>query len=474
MAKLILNPTSPARRDIPLPRSVLSIGRDPSNDLVLPDAMVSRRHAVIEFRSSQYFLRDCNSSNGSLINGDRISERELRDGDLLAIGTVRLLYREEAELELGAKVVPHPSAPRLTCNACKADYRKGDVFCRQCGGRVQEAPVRVTCTACGTAVLLPARFCNACGGALARTDSLEGTQPRARPEDGAESERADVGARSGQADPPAHEAAVAGASPQADGAAEAVAIEGGRAGLPEAGPEVPGHAQPEVLERTEEAERPQPAPLAAPATPRGALRLAAVAPPKPVPLRARDRHAAPMLRPVPLIARPVPVAVPSSAAVTDEQRETVPSVGPRRLASAGARLAAATADLALVACAGLLLVGPAAFVVLRSRSADVGSPGFLSILWLVSAGVAALAVAAGYHILFWGLRGATPGKRLLGLAVEGLDGAFPIGLKRASLRLLGYALSGAALGLGFVVIVFGATSVHDRLARTLVVRRAAP
>ena len=91
MAKLIINPTSPSRREIALSRSLLSIGRDPSNDLVLPDAMVSRRHAVIEYRSSQYFLRDCNSSNGSLVNGDRVNERSLRDGDLVAIGTARLL-----------------------------------------------------------------------------------------------------------------------------------------------------------------------------------------------------------------------------------------------------------------------------------------------------------------------------------------------------------------------------------------------
>src|SRR6185295_13075341 len=134
MAKIIVNPTSSSRREVPLPRSLLSIGRDPSNDLVLPDAMVSRRHAVIEFRSSQYFLRDCNSSNGSLVNGDRVSERGLRDGDLVAIGTARLLFREEAEaLDPEAKVVQHPSAPRLECPSCQADYRKGDLFCRNCG-----------------------------------------------------------------------------------------------------------------------------------------------------------------------------------------------------------------------------------------------------------------------------------------------------------------------------------------------------
>src|SRR5574341_1652384 len=109
MAKLIVNPTSSSRREIQLPKTLLSIGRDPSNDLVLPDAMVSRRHAVIELRGSTYFLRDCNSSNGSLVNGDRVSERSLRDGDLVAIGTARLLFRDDLVAEDAAgKVIHHP------------------------------------------------------------------------------------------------------------------------------------------------------------------------------------------------------------------------------------------------------------------------------------------------------------------------------------------------------------------------------
>src|SRR3954470_8700853 len=129
MAKIIINPTSSSRREIALARTIVSIGRDPSNDVVLPDAMVSRRHAVVEYRGSQYFLRDCNSSNGSLVNGDRVSERSLKDGDLLAIGTSRLLFRESVEIEdSSAKVVPHPSSPRFNCPSCRADYRKGDLF----------------------------------------------------------------------------------------------------------------------------------------------------------------------------------------------------------------------------------------------------------------------------------------------------------------------------------------------------------
>src|SRR5262245_53960176 len=186
MAKLIVNPTSSNRREIPLSRStLLAIGRDPSNDLVLPDAMVSRRHAVVEWRGSQFFLRDCNSSNGSVVNGDRISERLLRDGDLVAIGTARLLFRDDLA-EPGAKVVPHPSSPKLQCPACSAEYRKGDLFCRECGEKLASAsgPPKVICASCGTAVTLPARFCNACGAAIAREEEKV-DEPLAPPADAA-------------------------------------------------------------------------------------------------------------------------------------------------------------------------------------------------------------------------------------------------------------------------------------------------
>ena len=179
MAKLIVNPTSNNRREITLSRgTLLAIGRDPSNDLVLPDAMVSRRHAVIEWRGSQFFVRDCNSSNGSVVNGDRISEKSLRDGDLVAIGTARLLFREELA-EPGAKVVQHPSAAKFQCPACSAEYRKGDLYCRDCGEKLASpsGPPKVICASCGTAVPLPARFCNACGAALAAKDGEAAVAP---------------------------------------------------------------------------------------------------------------------------------------------------------------------------------------------------------------------------------------------------------------------------------------------------------
>ena len=82
----------------------------------------------------------------------------------------------------------------------------------------------------------------------------------------------------------------------------------------------------------------------------------------------------------------------------------------------------------------------------------------------------AAALGIGYYVYFWGVRGATPGKRVVGLRVEGMDGTVPIGVGRALLRLLGYALSSAVLGIGFLMILWSGYGLHDRLAGTRVVR----
>jgi hypothetical protein len=169
MAKLIVNPTSASRREIPLQATPVSIGRDPSNDLVLPDSMVSRRHAVIEQRGTEYFVRDCNSSNGSLLNGDRITECVLKDGDLMAIGATRLLFRDAATGDSGeASRPPAPSAETI-CPQCKAPARGGGQFCHECGASlVAQVSPKMLCPSCGTVVTLPARFCNVCGSELPR------------------------------------------------------------------------------------------------------------------------------------------------------------------------------------------------------------------------------------------------------------------------------------------------------------------
>jgi len=68
------------------------IGRLPECDITIRDSNVSRRHAEIQPRGDHFVLVDLGSTNGTRVNGVRITERELRDGDELAFGTTRLVF----------------------------------------------------------------------------------------------------------------------------------------------------------------------------------------------------------------------------------------------------------------------------------------------------------------------------------------------------------------------------------------------
>jgi len=64
-----------------------SIGREPENNLVVrDDTKVSRRHAVITREGMHYILRDNNSSNGTFVNGQRITEHSLKVDDVVGVG----------------------------------------------------------------------------------------------------------------------------------------------------------------------------------------------------------------------------------------------------------------------------------------------------------------------------------------------------------------------------------------------------
>jgi pSer/pThr/pTyr-binding forkhead associated (FHA) protein len=72
----------------------LHIGRSPASDILLEDPSVSRRHAVVTHRGGRTVLLDDRSLNGIYVNGERVSEAPLTDGDWIGIGHVSLRYVE--------------------------------------------------------------------------------------------------------------------------------------------------------------------------------------------------------------------------------------------------------------------------------------------------------------------------------------------------------------------------------------------
>jgi len=79
-------------------KELMSIGRDESNDIVLHDARVSRRHATLyRTQDGSYYLVDEGSANGSAVNAARIRlPTRLSDGDQITIASVSLQFRQAA------------------------------------------------------------------------------------------------------------------------------------------------------------------------------------------------------------------------------------------------------------------------------------------------------------------------------------------------------------------------------------------
>ncbi len=71
------------------------IGRT-DGDLIIDDANISKKHAVIETWSRDtYFIRDLASTNGTYINGQRITTTKIKNGDIITVGNTKLRLRVE-------------------------------------------------------------------------------------------------------------------------------------------------------------------------------------------------------------------------------------------------------------------------------------------------------------------------------------------------------------------------------------------
>lgn len=70
---------------------VTSVGRAPTNTIVLPDTFCSQEHALVSRRDGQWWLEDLRSSNGTLLNGEPVVEPVVvSSGDVIGIGRVQL------------------------------------------------------------------------------------------------------------------------------------------------------------------------------------------------------------------------------------------------------------------------------------------------------------------------------------------------------------------------------------------------
>jgi pSer/pThr/pTyr-binding forkhead associated (FHA) protein len=78
--------------EVKITKDTFFIGRSQTNNLILEDRSVSRKHAVLNFLDGEFVLSDLNSYKGIELNGEKVKEVVLRDGDQIRFGSVALQF----------------------------------------------------------------------------------------------------------------------------------------------------------------------------------------------------------------------------------------------------------------------------------------------------------------------------------------------------------------------------------------------
>lgn len=96
----------------PLEGYEVTIGRDGSNTISINDAEVSRKHARMEQRGASYVIQDLGSTNGTFINGNRVTGIQVLNGnDIVSFGeNIVLIY--EAVSDPNATMLSTPRSPQ--------------------------------------------------------------------------------------------------------------------------------------------------------------------------------------------------------------------------------------------------------------------------------------------------------------------------------------------------------------------------
>ena len=93
VSKLVVTKGQDCGKEYSLGNYQTIIGRRETNDIVLNDVSVSRRHAQLEHNNNRFVLTDLNSTNGTFINGHRITKQLLEPGDIITFGTTVCIFK---------------------------------------------------------------------------------------------------------------------------------------------------------------------------------------------------------------------------------------------------------------------------------------------------------------------------------------------------------------------------------------------
>ena len=105
MARLVLLSEGLTGRTFELKVDKTTVGRVEDNAFQIPETSVSSHHAEILLRGNDVVIRDLDSTNGTFINGEKISEAVVKPGQILRLGMIEMRL-ETGEAAAGAGAAP--------------------------------------------------------------------------------------------------------------------------------------------------------------------------------------------------------------------------------------------------------------------------------------------------------------------------------------------------------------------------------
>jgi pSer/pThr/pTyr-binding forkhead associated (FHA) protein len=97
MARLVIQSGEFEGRAFDMLEPRITIGRSADNTIRLDDKTVSSHHATLTLDGTDYILKDLNSTNGTRVNGRRITETRLANGDRVRLGHLDLKYESDTK-----------------------------------------------------------------------------------------------------------------------------------------------------------------------------------------------------------------------------------------------------------------------------------------------------------------------------------------------------------------------------------------
>lgn len=181
MARLQIQMPESAPADFQLVPGCYRVGREGDKEILLPHHSVSRDHCEIWVMDDTVMVRDLQSRNGTLINGERVIEAPLLQGQTIQLGDVALVLTE-GPVRITVPDLPLPTQPKqqlfmddgtpccLHHSGLAAKFQ-----CTKCAKAFCGSCVRELRVAGGT----PRSFCPKCGGGCERVKPRDDGPKRA-------------------------------------------------------------------------------------------------------------------------------------------------------------------------------------------------------------------------------------------------------------------------------------------------------